>query len=136
MCDGVLLGGGLGLLECRPALLERMHASLDADERAAYAILGRAVEEPIRAIIENSGADSGPVLAKMHAAGPGFGYDAREGQVCALAEAGILDPAVVVKSSVHAAVSTAALALTVDVLVHCRVPEKAPLPEAMLPKQL
>jgi chaperonin GroEL len=136
MRDGVLPGGGVALLQCRLALLERMHASLEPDERAAYAILARAVEEPIRAIIENSGAKPGPILAEIDAAGPCYGYDAQEGRVCLLAEAGILDPVVVLKSAVHAAVSSAALALTVDVLVHCREPEKAPLSKAMRPKQL
>ena len=124
--SGVLPGGGVALLDCRP-VLERLHAEAsEADERAAYRILLRAVEEPMRVIIANGGADASETMAHVKLAGPGHGYDVRSGQVVNMNGAGILDAASVQMNAVGGAISTAALALTIDVLVHHREPEKAP----------
>lgn len=120
MMSGVLPGGGTALLMCRP-LMERQRArSSDPDERAACRILREALEEPMRTIIHNAGGDAGRILAEIEAAGPGHGYDARSGRVVRMIEAGIWDAAAVVKSAFYGAVSTAGLALTIDVLVRRR----------------
>jgi chaperonin GroEL len=127
---GVTAGGGAALLECRPAL-RRLAENADADQRAAYQILVRALERPMRAIASNAGYDPNAVLARVEQAGAGYGLDATTGQVVAMAQAGILDVAGVLKSAVYSAVSSAALALTVDVMVQHRTPEQAaPVPAA------
>jgi chaperonin GroEL len=116
--EGVLPGGGVSLLACRPALQQMADQSTDPDERAAYRILVRALEEPIRTILTNAGHDASEVMAEIKQAGTGYGFDVRSGQVVDVAQAGILDAASVQKEAVHSAVAGAALALTVDVLVH------------------
>ncbi|UCC64122.1 MAG: hypothetical protein JSV36_03425, partial [Anaerolineae bacterium] len=68
MVEGVLPGGGVALLACRPALQERLLASADADERAAYHILLGAVEAPLRCLAANAGHDPSVVMARIAAA--------------------------------------------------------------------
>jgi chaperonin GroEL len=123
--DGVLPGGGVALLACRPALQRMLDQSTDPDERAAYRILFKALEEPIRTILTNAGYGASEVMAKIHRVGAGHGFDVRSGQIVDMARAGILDAAGVQKAAVHSAVSSAALALTVDVLVHRKIPKES-----------
>ncbi len=118
MMSGVLPGGGVSLWACRPVLERMLENSTDPDERAAYNILIKAVEEPIRTIIANAGYDAGKIMAEIKMAGSGFGFDVNSKRIVNMMEAGIWDAATVVQSAIHGAISTAALALTVDVLVH------------------
>lgn len=126
--EGVLPGGGVTLLACQPDLLRRMSASIETDERAAYRILAKAMEAPIRTILANAGLNVGKLMAEIVHAGPCYGWDARIGRVVDMKEAGVLDSAEVQLAAVRGAVSSAALALTVDVLVHRRKPVQATAP--------
>jgi len=123
--EGVLPGGGVSLLACRPALQRMLEQSTDPDERAAYRMLIRALEEPVRTILTNAGYDASEVMAEIKQAGPGFGFDVRSGQVADVAQAGIFDVSSVQKAAVHSAVASAALALTIDVLVHPKKPQES-----------
>jgi chaperonin GroEL len=140
MREGILPGGGTALLACLPALREKLARSTNAreraDERAAYRILIRAMEEPFRTIVSNAGYDDSDVMAEVRLAGPGHGFDVVSGKVVDVAQAGIYDAAAVQKAVVYGALSTAALALTVDVLVLRGEPEQAPLPKPAQRKQL
>ena len=118
MIEGILPGGGVALLACRPTLQRRLAESCDSDERAAYHILIRTMEAPLRAIVTNAGYDASEAMSEIKLAGPGHGFDVTSGQVVDVTQAGICDAAVVLKSAVYAALSSAALALTLDVLVH------------------
>ena len=118
MMEGVLPGGGVALLACRSVLQQMAAQSDNADERAAYRILIKALAEPFRTIVANAGHDASDVMAEVRLAGPGHGYDVTTGQVVDVMQVGIFDPAVVLKSAVYAALTTASLALTVDVLIH------------------
>jgi chaperonin GroEL len=118
--EGVVPGGGVALLACRPALQARMRTARDLEEAAAYRILAAAMSAPLRVIVENAGYDAGDVLAEVRQGGPGYGFDALKGEVVCMEEAGILDPASVQKAAAYAGISGAALALTIDVLVHRR----------------
>lgn len=126
--EGVVPGGGVALLACRTALQERRDQSNDTDERAAYQILIRVMEAPTRAILNNSGHDASEVMAEMRMAGDGYGFDVRAEKIADMAEAGIWDAAAVLKAATHGAVSSAALALTTDVLVHHKKPSQASHP--------
>jgi chaperonin GroEL len=128
--EGVLPGGGVSFLACRPVLEKMLAVAADVDERAAYGILSEALAEPIRTIVGNAGYDPGEVLAKITQAGSGHGFDVMTGQVANMAEAGILDSAAVLKTAVQSAVASAALALTTEVLVHHKKP---PMPAAAGP---
>jgi chaperonin GroEL len=120
MMEGVVPGGGTALLACRSELQELAAGSNDPDERAAYRILIKALAEPFRTIVANAGYDASEIMAEVRLAGPGHGYDVTTGQVVDMMQAGIYDPAIVVKSAVYAALTTASMALTVDVLIHRR----------------
>ena len=121
--EGVLPGCGLALINARPMLEERLAAATETDERAAIGILLTALATPTRTIYENAGHDASEVMAKLSFAPPGSGFDVLAGEVVDLKEVGILDCAAVVKRSTRNAIATAALALTIDVLVHHRAPE-------------
>jgi chaperonin GroEL len=118
--EGVLPGGGAALMACRPLLQQKLTGSRDPDERAAYHILLEAIAAPFRTIVTNAGFDDRDVLAEIKLAqgGPAYGFDVTSEQVVDMNEAGIWDPAIVQKSAVYTAISGAALALTIDVLVH------------------
>jgi chaperonin GroEL len=118
MRSGVLPGGGLALLACKSMLLEKYHQAQDADERAAYRILASAVEAPIIALLQNAGAEPAEVLVQIAATGEGYGYDVGQRRIVNMAEAGIVDSAAVVREAAYRAIHGAALALTVDVLIH------------------
>jgi len=120
MMEGVVPGGGVALLSCRLALQQMLAHSDGPDERAAYRILIKALAEPFRTIVANAGYDASEAMAEVRLAGPGHGFDATAGRVVDVMKTGIYDPAIVLKSAAYAAVSTAGLALTVDVLVHRR----------------
>ena len=126
MMEGVVPGGGVALLSCRLALQQMLAHSDAPDERAAYRILIKALAEPFRTIVANAGYDASEAMAEVRLVGPGHGFDATAGRVVDVMKTGIYDPAIVLKSAAYAAVSTAGLALTVDVLVHRREqPERA-----------
>ncbi len=116
--EGVLPGGGVALLGCRPVLRRGQTASTDPDEKAAYSILLRASEEPARTIIANAGWDAAEVMAAINRAGPGSGFDVEAGEVVDMVQAGILDSAGVMRLAVISAVTTAALTLSLGAVVH------------------
>lgn len=124
--EGVVPGGGVTFLACRTRLQRACDASADPDEQAAYGILIRALEEPFRTIVANAGYDAAPVLAEVDRAEEGFGFDVRCEAVVDMAQTGIVDIAAAQRAVIHATVTAAALALTVDTLVHKRKPTAMP----------
>lgn len=122
---GVVPGGGVALLDCRPALEKCLARAEEPEERAAYRILLQAVEAPIRTLLANAGIEPGAVFAEINGAGPHHGMDVRTGKIVDMAKAGIYDPAAVVIASASNAIKTAALALTTDVIVHRANPPEA-----------
>ena len=123
--EGILPGGGASLLACRPALQELVDRSVDSDERAAYNILIKALEAPTRKIISNAGYDASEMMAEIRTAGPNHMFDARSGEIVDVAHAGIYYAASTLKTAVHSAIASAALALTVDVLIHHKDPQQS-----------
>jgi chaperonin GroEL len=129
MMEGILPGGGVALLSCRSALRRSLESCVDFDQRAAYRILIKAMEAPFRTIVDNAGYDASQVMAEVQMAGPGRGFDATVGEIVDVMEAGIYDAAPVVKAAVYGALTTATLALTIDVLVHHAELEQAAPPQ-------
>lgn len=136
MMEGVLPGGGTALLACLPALREKLTQSTEADERAAYKILIKVAEEPFRTIVSNAGYDDSDVMAEVRLASPGYGFDVTSGEVVDVVKAGIYDATAVQKAVIYGAISTAAMALSVDVLIHRAEPKLAPPPQPAKRKQL
>ena len=126
--EGVLPGGGAALLACQPVLEEKAAQSSDLEERIAYRILKKAVEVPIRTILYNAGYDASEIMAEIKQAGLGNAFDVHQRKVDLMAEAGIYDVSSVIKEAAFRAITSAALALTTDVLIHHKNPEKATTP--------
>lgn len=127
--EGVLPGGGSALLACRTALESQLRASSHEEERAAYRILLSALEEPLRTILNNAGYESAEHMYEINSAPPGYGFDVLSGKVVDLYKEGILDVATTQKAALKAAVTSAALALTIETIVHPKNPEIAPIPK-------
>ncbi len=124
--DGILPGGGVALLACRDAL-EALDPNEDSAARAARRILLRALEEPLRAICYNGGFDSAKA-AELEGMPRGHGIDIRSGALVDVIEAGIIDVASVLEAALGSAVKGAALALTIDVLLHHAQPQSTYAP--------
>ena len=91
-----------------------MAADATGDERTGIQILRRALEAPTRQIAENSAADGGVVVDKMLASAPNVGFDAARKLFVDLYEAGIVDPAKVVRMGLENAVSIASVLLLTE----------------------
>ena len=128
--EGILPGGGTALLACRPALDELLADRDSLDARAAHRILTRALETPFRTLISNSGNSEGKILGEMEQAGCEVGFDILSGRICEMIPNGIVDVAAVQKQAVISAIRGAALALTIDILVHRKNPPIVTEPNA------
>ena len=125
--DGILPGGGVALLACREALEQALNPAADSDARAAQQMLLRALAQPIRTICNNAGFDSAKVAELQHQPS-GYGVDVRNGAIVDVLDAGIIDVASVTEAALRGAVTSAALALTIDVLLHHAQPEQTYTP--------
>ena len=124
IAEGVVPGGGLSLLRAIDAV-EREEAACDGDERTGLRILKRALETPTRQIAENSSVDGGVVVGQMRTGCGSYGFDAARGKYVDLIEAGIIDPAKVVRLALENAVSVAGVLLLTEATL-----TEAPEPKA------
>jgi chaperonin GroEL len=133
VAEGIVPGGGLALLRCCPAV-DALAEQATGDERTGIQILRRALEAPTRQIAENSAADGGVVVDKMLASAANVGFDAAAKKFVDLYEAGIVDPAKVVRLGLENAVSVASVLLLTEATI-TEKPEKheerAPVEAAM-----
>ena len=120
--QGVMSGGGVSLLACQPALREKMGNNLDPDAQAAYRILMSTLEAPFRTILSNAGYTSGAILSKIEQAGREYVFDVQSGQIVETSKSGIYDVAAVQKEAAFSAIQSAALALTIDTIIHRKKP--------------
>jgi chaperonin GroEL len=129
VAEGIVPGGGLALLRCVDAVSKEEAAS-EGDERTGVQILKRALETPARQIAENSATDGGVVVARMLTSEGNIGFDAARKQYVDLVEAGIVDPAKVVRIALENAVSVASvLLLTEATMTEIPEPKRERLPE-------
>jgi chaperonin GroEL len=129
VAEGIVPGGGLALLRCIDAV-SKEEAACDGDERTGIQILKRALEAPARQIAENSATDGGVVVARMLGSQGNFGFDAARKEYVDLVEAGIVDPAKVVRTALENAVSVASvLLLTEATMTEIPEPKRERLPE-------
>jgi chaperonin GroEL len=128
--EGVVPGGGVALLRATKAL-DRL--KLMGDEATGAAIVRRALEEPIRRIVENAGLEGSVVVEKVKAASaPSHGFDAERNEYVDMMTAGIIDPTKVERIALQNAASIASLLLTTEALI-TELPEKEPAMPAMPP---
>jgi chaperonin GroEL len=122
VAEGIVPGGGLALLRAIEAVA-REEANCTGDERTGLLILKRALEAPTRQIAENSGFDAGVVVDRMRSGQGNYGFDAARGEYVDLVQAGIIDPAKVVRVALENAVSVATVLLLAEATL-TEVPEE------------
>ncbi len=122
--EGIVTGGGVAYLRT----LKTLEAlKLEGDEKLGATIVGRALQEPIRQIVENAGAEGAIVVQRVLEKSGSFGFNAETNQYEDLMEAGIIDPTKVTRIALQNAASIAALMVTMEVLV-TEIPEKKEAP--------
>jgi chaperonin GroEL len=122
--EGILPGGGIGLLNALPAL-DKLEAK--GDELTGVNIVRKAVEEPIRWIASNAGSDGSVVLDAVKHRAIGEGYNAETNLFGNMVEMGVIDPTKVVRSALINASSIAVMVLVTEALV-ADIPEKDKTP--------
>jgi len=113
--EGVVPGGGVALVRAQKAL-EKLSGA-NEDQAVGIRILSRAIEEPLRQIVENAGEDGSVVLAKVREGKGSHGYNAATGEYGDMIDMGILDPTKVTRLALQNAASVAGLLLTTEVMV-------------------
>jgi len=128
--EGIVPGGGVALLRATKAL---EHLKLSGDEATGVNIVRRALEEPIRRIVENAGLEGSVVVEKVKAASAvSQGFDAERNEYVDMLQAGIIDPTKVERIALQNAASIASLLLTTEALI-TDLPEKESAMPAMPP---
>ena len=121
--EGTIPGGGVALIRA----LERLEGleGDNADETTGIKIIKRAIEEPLRQIVENAGLEGSVVVEKVRAQKGDFGYNARKDTYENLRESGIIDPAKVTRVALENAASIAGMLLTTECVI-CDAKEDKP----------
>jgi chaperonin GroEL len=114
--EGIVPGGGVAFLHAQQPVADLLD-SLDGDERTGARIIHRALEEPIRQIAKNAGADGSIVVDKVRTEGGNVGFNALVGEYEDLVSAGVTDPTMVSRSALQNAASIGSLIVTTDVIV-------------------
>jgi len=113
--EGVVPGGGVALIRVQK-VLDKLEGAND-DQTVGIAILRRAIEEPLRQIVENAGEDAAVILNQVKAGKGSYGYNAATGSFGDMLEEGILDPTKVTRLALQNAASVAGLLLTTEVMI-------------------
>ncbi len=113
--EGVVPGGGVAFVRVQ-RMLDKLTGA-NEDQNVGIRILSRAIEEPLRQIVQNAGEDGSVVLAKVREGKGSFGYNAATGEYGDMIEMGILDPTKVTRLALQTAASVAGLLLTTEVMV-------------------
>ena len=118
--EGIVPGGGVAYLRAQKAIDA---LKLEGDEKVGASIICRAIEAPLRKLVNNAGQEAALVIANVKKATGTNGYNVRTGEYCDLLKAGVVDPAKVTRSALQNAASIAGLLLTTDCMV-TDLPEK------------
>jgi chaperonin GroEL len=114
--EGIVPGGGVALIRAQKALKDLKFA--DSDEQVGVDIIRRAIEEPIRMIVQNAGGEGSMVIEKVRSAKDNtFGYNALTDTYEDLVQAGVIDPTKVTRTALQNAASIAGLLLTTEALI-------------------
>ncbi|MFQ5703921.1 MAG: chaperonin GroEL [Gemmatimonadales bacterium] len=114
--EGIVPGGGVALLRSQAAVLKLKLD--DPDESVGASIVGRALEEPMRAIASNAGVEGSIVIERVrNSKEKNLGYNAQAGEYVDLVDAGVIDPTKVTRTALQNAASVASLLLTTECVV-------------------
>ncbi len=128
--EGIVPGGGVALLHAQELVADLID-SLDGDERTGARIVYRALEEPIRQISVNAGADGSIVVNNVRSQAGSVGFNALSGEYEDLVQAGVIDPAMVTRSALQNAASIGSLIVTTEVVVAEPADETPAMPGGM-----
>jgi chaperonin GroEL len=110
--EGIVAGGGVALLNSGSEF-DKIKSS-NSDEATGIQIINKAIEAPLRIIVENSGEEGSVVMSKVLEGNKNFGYDAKEGKFVDMLKNGIIDPKKVVRVALENAASVAGMILTTE----------------------
>ena len=123
--EGVVAGGGSALLYATRSL-EKLRTS-NPDQKAGIDIIRRALQAPVRQIVDNAGEDGSVVVGKLlESKDTNYGFDAQKGEYVNMIKAGIIDPTKVVRTALQDAASVAGLLITTEAMIAERPEKKAP----------
>ena len=122
--EGIVAGGGVVLIGAIEKV-EELRESLIGDEKTGALIIERALEAPLRQIVENAGLDGSVIVEKVKYSDKEEGYDAYENKYVNMFEAGIVEPTKVTRSALQNAVSVAGMILTTEAAV-ADIPKEEP----------
>jgi len=126
--EGVVPGGGVALLRAKQAIADLTGDT--PDQNAGIKLILRAVEEPLRIIVDNAGDESSVVVNNVLSGKGNYGYNAATGQYVDMVEQGVLDPTKVTRTALQNAASVASLLLTAEAAV-AELAEDKPAAPAM-----
>jgi chaperonin GroEL len=121
--EGIVPGGGVALVRAQ-RVLDKL-TGLPADEAVGVSIIRRALEQPLRLIVENAGMEGAVVLNQVKQHPDDYGYDADAGVYGPMMERGIVDPAKVTRFALQNAASVAGMVLTTESMI-TEIPEDKP----------
>ena len=128
--EGIVAGGGTAFVNIIPAVADVAN-SLDGDEKTGAKLVVRALEEPLRQIVNNAGHEASVVVDKVINSGKaGYGFDAANEKYLDMVDAGIVDPTKVSRSALQNAASIASIVLTTEALVADKKEPAAAAPAA------
>ncbi|MGN6156589.1 MAG: chaperonin GroEL [Devosia sp.] len=122
--EGIVPGGGVALLRAAAALKAK---GANADQQAGINLVRRALQEPVRQIVQNAGDEGSVVVGKiLENANANYGYDAQSGEYGDMIQMGIVDPVKVVRTALQDAASVASLLITTEAMIAEMPKEAAP----------
>ena len=122
--EGIIPGGGVGLLRTLPAL-DKLR--LEGDEKIGVDIIKRSLEEPIRQLTQNAGLEGSVVVQRVKQEKTNIGYDVNQDAYVDMIEAGVIDPTKVTRSALQNASSVAALLLMTEAVVTDKPEKETPM---------
>jgi chaperonin GroEL len=124
--EGIIAGGGVALVRAKAALAKVK--TENSDEATGVSIIERAIEEPLRQIVENAGKEGSVVVAKVKEGKGDFGYNAKTDEYVNMFKAGIIDPTKVTRIALQNAASVAGMILTTECALVNIKEENPPMP--------
>ena len=124
--EGIIPGGGVAYIRAAGALDE--NSGVNEDENTGIKIVTRAIEEPLRTIISNSGGEGAVIVQKVKEGKDDFGYNARTDNYENLYKSGVIDPTKVSRIALENAASIASMMLTTECVLADEAEEEMPMP--------
>ncbi len=125
--EGIICGGGSAYIHCIDAV-EKVYKKLDGDEKTGAGIILKALESPLRQIVENAGLEGAVIINNVKESKKGYGFNALTGEYVDMIKDGIIDPTKVTRSALLNANSVASTILTTEAIVADEKTEEPAMP--------